>query len=59
MIQKKRNLPGRRERIEEDLTWKERQTRWKLRRIARLEEREGNRIWVRQERLRIGEKWWS
>ena len=57
-VKKKRNLRGRKKRIEEDLTWKERQTRWRLRRIARLEE-EGNRVWVRQERIRIGEKWWS
>lgn len=56
VIEKKRNLQGRKEKIKENLTWKEIQTRWRLRRIARLEEEGGNRVWVRQEKIRIGEK---
>ncbi|XP_068994234.1 ribonuclease Y-like [Neodiprion pinetum] len=35
---------GREERIEEDLTWAERRMKWKLREIAAIEERRGNRV---------------
>lgn len=57
-IERKKSLWGRKERIEENITWKKRKTRWKLREIVRVEEREGNRICVRQERIKIGKKWW-
>lgn len=38
VIKKKKKLEGRRERILEDLSWKERRVRWKLGEIARVEE---------------------
>lgn len=44
MLERKRDLRGRKKRIAEDLTWKERKIRWRLREKARLEEREKNRI---------------
>ncbi|XP_068990419.1 golgin subfamily A member 6-like protein 22 [Neodiprion pinetum] len=37
-------LKGREERIDEDLTWAERRMKWKLREIAAIEERRGNRV---------------
>ncbi|XP_068994227.1 trichohyalin-like [Neodiprion pinetum] len=36
-------LKGREERIDEDLTWAERRMKWKLREVAAIEERRGNR----------------
>lgn len=36
---RKRRLRGRKERIVENLTWKEKKMRWKLEDIARMEER--------------------
>lgn len=40
---RKRNLRGRKERVLEDWTWKERRMRWKLEEIARKEESNGQR----------------
>lgn len=34
---KKRNLKGRKERIEDDLTWKERKMKWKIEEIEKKE----------------------
>lgn len=45
----KKILRGRKERIMEDLTWRERKIRWKLGDIARSEEMEGRRVWIRGE----------
>lgn len=36
---KKRNLKGRKERIEDDLTWKERKMKWKVEEIEKEENR--------------------
>jgi len=44
VMEKKRKLRGRRERIGEDLTWKERKMRWMLGEIARKEEEKGKRV---------------
>jgi len=41
---KKRNLKGRKKRIWEDLTWRERKIRYRLGEIARREMAEGKRI---------------
>ncbi|XP_071581240.1 uncharacterized protein [Temnothorax nylanderi] len=44
IMEKKKNLAGRKERIMEDLSWEERRMNWRLREIARREEeREGGR----------------
>lgn len=39
VMERKKTLRGRKERIMEDLTWKERKMRWRLEQIARKEER--------------------
>lgn len=58
LIEKKKNLIDRRERISEELSWKERRVRWKLGEIARIEEAKGRKVWVREGRIRIGNRWW-
>lgn len=44
IMKRKRELKGRKERIMEDWTWKERKMRWRLEEIARREERRGKRV---------------
>lgn len=58
VMEKKKRLRGRKERITEDLTWKERRVRWRLGEIARKEQEEGKRVWIKGGMIRIGEKWW-
>lgn len=58
VMRNKRKLKGRREKIMEDWTWKERRMRWKLEELAKNEERRGRRVWIGYGRIRIGEKWW-
>lgn len=50
-------LKGRRERILEDLTWKERKMKWCIEEIAREEEKKGKRVWVEYGNIRIEETW--
>ncbi|XP_024890196.1 golgin subfamily A member 6-like protein 22 [Temnothorax curvispinosus] len=59
VMEKKRSLVGRKERIMEDLTWEERRTNWILRELARREEREGKRAWIKAGRIRLENVWWS
>jgi len=56
---KKKILRGRRERIVEDLTWRERKIRWRLGEIARKEEAAGRRVWVKGRRIGIEGQWWK
>lgn len=42
----------------EDWTWKERKMRWRLEKIARVEEGKGRKVWVDYGKIRIDEKWW-
>ncbi|KMQ93503.1 hypothetical protein RF55_6394 [Lasius niger] len=58
IMEKRKRLKGREERIEDDLTWRERKMMWNLGLIARKEEREGKRTWIKYERIRIEGKWW-
>jgi len=58
VMEKKRKLKGRREKITKVLSWKERRTRWKLEEIARSEELKGERVWIKGGRIRIERKWW-
>jgi len=44
ILSKKKNLKGRRERITEDWTWKEKKMRWKLEEIAREEKRKRRNV---------------
>ena len=57
-MEKKRRLRGREERIEEDLTWRERRMMWRLGEMARGEEKEGRRAWVWYGRIWMRGKWW-
>lgn len=56
--EKKKKLRGRKERIVEDWTWKERKMRWRLEEIVREEEGKGRKVWVGYGKIRIDEKWW-
>ncbi|KAL6417641.1 hypothetical protein ACFW04_012599 [Cataglyphis niger] len=53
---KKKLLKGRKERILEDWTWKERRMRWSLERIAKGEEKKGRKVWIGYGKIRIDEK---
>ncbi|XP_046145529.1 uncharacterized protein LOC123988824 [Osmia bicornis bicornis] len=59
IMEEKKALKGREERIEEDLTWAERRTQWILKRIAREETEKGKYVWVEQGKIRIEGKWWK
>lgn len=56
VLRKKKGLKGENIWIEEDLTWKERQSRWKLNEVARVEERRGARIFIGNNK--VDEEWW-
>lgn len=46
IMEKKRRLRGRKKRIDDDLIWEERKNRWKMRKVARRQERECRKIWT-------------
>ncbi|XP_046492906.1 golgin subfamily A member 6-like protein 6 [Neodiprion pinetum] len=52
-------LKGREERIDEDITWAERRMKWKLREIAAIEERRGNRVRIGYAKIWIEGKMWK
>lgn len=54
----KKKLKGGKIWIMEDLTWKERRTKWRLRELARAEEGKGNRVWIGSEKISINGQWW-
>ncbi|XP_029054503.2 golgin subfamily A member 6-like protein 1 [Osmia bicornis bicornis] len=58
IMENKKALKGREERIEEDLTWTERKTQWLLRKIGREEREKGKYVWVDHGKIRIEGKWW-
>lgn len=55
---KKSGWKGRKERIMDSWTWKERKIRWKLEEIARKEMNKGKKVWIEYDKIRIEEKWW-
>lgn len=55
---KKSGLKGRKERIMDSWTWKERKIRWKLEEIARKEMSKEKKVWIGYDKIRIEEKWW-
>ncbi|EFN73725.1 hypothetical protein EAG_09470 [Camponotus floridanus] len=57
VMEMKKNLRRRKERILEDWTWKERKMSWRLEEIARKEMGKRRRIWVGYGVIRI-EQWW-
>ncbi|XP_046145406.1 golgin subfamily A member 6-like protein 22 [Osmia bicornis bicornis] len=58
IMENKKRLKGREERIEDDLTWAERKTQWTLRKIGREEREKGKYVWVDHGKIRIEGKWW-
>ncbi|XP_029054302.1 golgin subfamily A member 6-like protein 6 [Osmia bicornis bicornis] len=58
IMENKKALKGREERIEEDLTWAERKTQWMLRKIGREEREKRRYVWVDHGKIRIEGKWW-
>jgi len=56
--EKKKKLRGRKKRILEDWTWKERRMRWRLEEIAREEERRGRKVWIGYGKIKIEGQWW-
>lgn len=59
VMRKKRELKGRKEKIMEDLTWKERKIKWRLGEIARKERGEGKDVWISYGRMSIDGEWWG
>ncbi|EZA56118.1 hypothetical protein X777_03726 [Ooceraea biroi] len=59
VMSKKRALRGRMERIEDDLTMKERRMQWRLERMTEEERRNKREVWVKYARIWIEGKWWS
>lgn len=59
VLGRKMKLKGKKEKIMDDWTWKEKRMRWRLEGIARSEERKGRRAWVGYERIRMREQWWK
>ncbi|XP_011881707.1 PREDICTED: golgin subfamily A member 6-like protein 22, partial [Vollenhovia emeryi] len=58
VMRKKRMLKGRKERLADDLTWRERKMKWRIEEIAREEERRGRKVWTSYGKVRIEEEWW-
>jgi len=59
VMQRKKELRGRKERIEDDLTWKERRMQWMIKRAAAREEGRGRRVKVSYGRLWVDGVWWK
>lgn len=53
IMEKKKNLRRRKERIYENLTWRERKIRWKMAEIVKERIAEGKRVWIKGRRIRI------
>jgi len=58
VMRRKKGLKGEKIWIEDDLTWKERQSKWKMREVAIAEERKGARVFVGNNKIRIEDEWW-
>jgi len=46
VMEKKKELKGKKIRIEDNLTWGERRMKWRIGEIAEEERRKGNRVWT-------------
>jgi len=51
-------LKGKKERIAEDLTWREGKIRWNIGGITRKEMAKGKRVWIKGREIRIEGQWW-
>lgn len=58
VMENKKKLKGGKIWIDEDLSWKERRARYRLRQIAIREEAKGARVWIGKGRLCIEGVWW-
>jgi len=58
VLERRRLLRGRKERVMEDWTWEERKMR-NLEEVARREERRGKQVRIGYGRIKIGEQWWK
>jgi len=58
VMEKKGRLKGEAIWILEDLTWRERQVRWKIREAVWEEERKGARVWIGNNKVVIEGEWW-
>jgi len=58
IMRKKRGLRGGNIWIGDDLTWKERQNRWRFREIVKVEEKKGAKVWIRENKALINGVWW-
>jgi len=58
VMKKKGGLKGEGVWIEDDLTWKERQVRWKIREMAKEEESKGAKVWVGENKVMVNGVWW-
>ena len=57
-VLEKKRLKGREERIEKDLTWREKERRWLIEQRSWEEKKKGSVVWVGRDRLWInGELW--
>lgn len=57
-MEKKKELKGKRVRIDDDLTWGERRMRWKIGEIAEKERKKGNRVGIGYGKIRINDCRW-
>ncbi|KZC11441.1 hypothetical protein WN55_03030 [Dufourea novaeangliae] len=57
IMEGRRKLEGRVERIEDDLTWKERKMQWELKRIASVERGRRKRVCVGYDKIQIEGTW--
>jgi len=53
IMRKERGLRGGDIWIGDDLTWKERQSRWRFREIVKAEERKGAKVWIGENKALI------
>ena len=58
VIKKKKILKGRKEKIQDDWTWKERTMQWKLEDLAWEERKKGNTAWVRYGKIWKEGRYW-
>lgn len=39
--------------------WEKRKNNWKLKEIAKKEEKEGTKVWISRKSIKINEEWWK
>ncbi|KAK2578561.1 hypothetical protein KPH14_012208 [Odynerus spinipes] len=59
VMEARRNLKGKRERVEDDLTWRERKMKRNIEEIARKERNKGKVVWVKYGRIWVDGCWWK